>query len=198
MPLASSFIVWIIGLTSSAVAFRKASGFLKRSRLGWACVCVVVAILAGIISFSDMPGNQSLGKFEFVRGPAPVRLAPVGTGKGIYPGRVVWVHDPDATDWAGPGDGYWWQENHTNQVVVNKMMSDAVRALTGKNTVAAGWDKLFRYFNGFHGKGNVGYRPGEKIMIKVNFVGFVGWSWGGVDPNTYELVDKLDYMNTSP
>ena len=198
MPLASSFVVWLVGLASSAVALHKARGFLRRSRLGPACICVAVAVLAGVISFSDMPGNRSFGKFEFVLGPDPVPLTPAGTGKGINPGRVVWVHDPDATDWAGPGDGHWWQETHTNQAVVNKMMSNAVCALTGQDTVAASWDKLFRHFNGTHGKGSVDYRPGEKIMIKVNFVGFVGWSWGGVDPNTYELVDKLDYMNTSP
>ena len=198
VPLASSFIVWIVGLTSSAVALHKARGFIRQSRLGWACICIAGAVLAGVISFSDMPDSRTYGKFEFVRGANPIRLAPVGKGKGIHPGRAVWVHDPDATDWAGPGDGHWWQEDHTNQTVVNKMMSDAVCALTSQNTVAASWDKLFRYFNRIHGKGNVGYRAGEKIMIKVNFVGFVGWSWGGVDPNTYELVDKLDYMNTSP
>jgi len=196
MPLASSLFVWIVGLASSAVALRKARGFLRQSRLGLACICVTVAVLAGVISFSDITGNQSFGKFEFVRGPDPVPLTPVGTGKGIHPGRVVWVHDPDATNWAGPGDGHWWQESHTNQAVVNKMMSNAVCALTGQDAVTTAWDKLFLHFNGTHGKGSVGYRPGEKII--VNFVGFVGWSWGGVDPNTYELVDKLDYMNTSP
>ena len=198
MPLASSFVIWLVGLASSAVALRKARGLLRQSRLGWACICFAVAVLAGVISFSDMPENRSFGEFEFVRAVNPVRLAPVGTGKGIYPGRVVWAHDPDATDWDGPGNGHWWQENNTDQAVVNKMMSDAVCALTSQDTVAASWDKLFRYFNQNHGKGSTGYRPGEKILIKVNFVGFVGWSWGGVDPNTYELVDKMDYMNTSP
>lgn len=99
MPLASSFVVRIVGLASSAVALRKARGFLRQLRLGMACICVTVAVLAGVISFSDIPGNQSFGKFEFVRGPDHVPLTPVGTGKGICPGRVVWVHDPDATDW---------------------------------------------------------------------------------------------------
>jgi len=198
MPLASSFVVWIVGLASSAVALRKARGFWRQSRLGLACLCAAVAVLAGVISFSDMPGNRSFGEFAFVRGLDPIPLAPVGTGKGIHPGRVVWVHDPEATDWAGPGDGHWWQANHTDQAVVNKMMSDAVCALAGQDTVAAAWDKLFRHFNRTHGRDDAGYRPGEKIMVKVNFVGLVGWSWGGADPNTYELVDKQDYMNTSP
>ena len=28
---------------------------------------------------------------------------PLGVAKGIHPGRVVWVHDPEVTDWKGPG-----------------------------------------------------------------------------------------------
>ena len=30
------------------------------------------------------------------------------------------------------------------------------------------WDALFRYFNQAHGTGDVGYRSGEKIAIKIN------------------------------
>lgn len=198
MPIASSFVVWILGMTGSALVLRKAGGFLRRSRVGLACTCAFIATLAGIISFSDLPGNRLFGRSEFVRAADPIPLQPVGKGKGIHPGRVVWAHDPDATNWAGPGDGHWWQENHTNQTVVNRMMSDALCALTGQDTAAASWDKLFHHFNGVHGNGDRGYQSGEKIMIKVNFVGLVGGSWGGVDPNTYDLVDKQDYMNTSP
>ena len=34
---------------------------------------------------------------------------PLGVAKGIHPGRVVWAHDPEVTDWKGPGDGHWWE-----------------------------------------------------------------------------------------
>jgi len=122
---------------------------------------------------------------------------PIGVAQGIHPGRVVWVHEPDATDWAGPGDGHWWESNHTSQTVVNQMMSRAIRELTGQSNDAAAWDKLFRYINKKRGKGNVGYKAGEKIVIKVNFVGFI-WRHGGVNPENYNLESQRDYMNTSP
>lgn len=122
---------------------------------------------------------------------------PVGVAQGVHPGRVVWVHNPDTTDWKGPGDGHWWEANHTSYKEVEKMLSQALQKLTGESTDAAAWDKLFRYINEKRGKGNVGYKAGEKIAIKVNFVGFI-WTHGGVNPENYNLETWRDYMNTSP
>jgi len=142
-----------------------------------------------------------LGLAAWVAGRAPAAepepLNPIGEAKGVFPGRVVWVHDPDATDWKGPGDGHWWEANHTSQQRVSAMMSRALRELTGASTDAQAWDKLFRYFNKAHGKGNVGYQPGEKLAIKPNWVGFI-FREGNVNEETYTLVRRADYMNTSP
>jgi len=123
--------------------------------------------------------------------------APLGVAKGIYPGRVVWAHDPDATDWEGPGNGHLWQPEHTNQKVCDKMMSQTIRTLAGKNTDAAAWDAIFRYHNKARNKGDVGYKPGEKITIKVNFVGFIR-TIKSVNRENYNLEQGIDYMNTSP
>ena len=127
----------------------------------------------------------------------PERLQPVGEAKGVHPGRVVWVHDPRATAWKGPGDGRWYEANHTRQDRVVAMMVRAVGELTGESTVAKAWDRLFRYTNQARGKGNVGYKPGEKIVIKPNWVGMI-WREGAVDPNSYTLTKRQDYMNTAP
>src|ERR1035437_11171965 len=35
---------------------------------------------------------------------------PLGVAKGIHPGRVVWVHDPEVTDWKGRS------EEHTSEL----------------------------------------------------------------------------------
>jgi hypothetical protein len=79
------------------------------------------------------------------------------------------------------------------------MMRRAILALAGETVISRAWDKFFRYFNQSHGKGDLGYRAGEKITIKVNFVGCIGvWGGDGVDPSTYDLVRRMDYMNTSP
>jgi len=128
---------------------------------------------------------------------APQPNAPIGVARGIHPGRVVWVHDPAATNWNGPGDGHWWQSGHTDQAVVDRMMSRAICELTGEARDAAAWDRLLRHFNRARGKEEVGYRPGQKITVKVNFVGFI-WRWDAVDPESYALATRADYMNTSP
>jgi hypothetical protein len=126
----------------------------------------------------------------------PLPNLPIGLAQGLHPGRVVWVHDPKATDWAGPRQGHWWEAGHTNQAVVDSMMSGAIQQLGGTASDAKAWDALIKHFNQTHGNGNVGYRKGEKVTIKVNLVGcIVG---GGVDPKSYDLVRGLDYMNASP
>ena len=131
------------------------------------------------------------------RAAAPEPNRPIGEAKGIHPGRVVWAHDPQVTDWQGPGNGHWYEDNHTRQDRVNEMVSRSLRELTGATTDAQAWDKLFRHLNRARGKGDVGYRAGEKVLLKPNFVGMI-WREGAVDPETYTLIKRQDYMNTSP
>jgi hypothetical protein len=126
---------------------------------------------------------------------APLR--PIGRAKGIHPGRVVWVHDPQVLDWKGPGHGHWYEGNHTKQNRVDAMLSRAVGELTGESTVVKAWDKLFRHLNKTRGKGDVGYATGEKVVIKPNWVGMI-WREGAVDPERYTLINRQDYMNTAP
>jgi hypothetical protein len=92
---------------------------------------------------------------------------PIGAGKGIYPGRVVWVRDPNATSWDG-ATGHWWDDAHTDQKVVHGMTSRLLQNLTGRKNDRQAWDALFRSFNDTHQQGSSGYRPGERIAIKVN------------------------------
>jgi uncharacterized protein (DUF362 family) len=146
-----------------------------------------------VASFFGLGGGLSVPS----RAAVPEPLKPIGEAKGVHPGRVVWVHDPQATDWKGPGDGHWWEAAHTRQERVSGMMSRALLSLTGEATEAAAWDKLFRHLNQARGKGNAGYKPGEKIAMKVNFVGFIA-SGRTVNPATYDLQQAADYMNTSP
>ncbi|MCP4655620.1 MAG: DUF362 domain-containing protein [bacterium] len=191
-PLASGFVIWLTGLLGSVAAFAKAKRLLRESRRAPAGVFLVVATAAAVVSLVSLP-----------RGPAladdPQPLVPIGEARGIHPGRVVWVHDPAATDWEGPGRGHWWESRHTNQRAVARMMGRAIVALTGEPTSATAWDRLFRHFNDTHGRGDRGYQPGEKIVVKVNLVGAIFHpNWGGVNPDTYDLVNKVDYMNTSP
>jgi gluconolactonase len=189
-PLASGFVAWLVGLGASAVAFRKARLNFVRRHYVVGLVCVAVSIGALWIAVS------ATGEKLVLAEPQPAN-EPIGVAGGIYPGRVVWIHDPEATDWEGPGDGHWWESNHTSQARINQMMSRAIRELTGTASDTDAWDKLFRHFNKTKGRGNAAYKPGEKIFIKVNFVGFIR-TVRSVNPENYDLVQGIDYMNTSP
>lgn len=124
-------------------------------------------------------------------------LQPVGQGRGIHPGRVVWTHDPAVTDWQGPDSGHWWQGDCVRQERVDAMLARAVCELTGTSTVKQAWDKLFRHLNQARGKGDMGYTAGEKVAIKPNWVGLI-YREGHVQAESCTFLRRHDYMNTAP
>ncbi|NIQ10482.1 MAG: DUF362 domain-containing protein, partial [Phycisphaerae bacterium] len=189
-PLASGFIIWLFGLGVSTAAFRKARTSFSRSRYLIGILCLVVSIGCVCVSLTLTAEKEAVAA-----DPHPVN-EPVGIAGGIHPGRVVWVHDPNATEWEGPGTGeYWWQDEHTDQNVVDSMMQQAVCAVAGETDLCEAWDRIFRHFNQQQGRGDVGYRRGEDIMIKVNFVDMIALS-----NNRYSLIDDHtpDYAICSP
>jgi len=191
-PWASGFVIWITGAIGSITAIRKAKRSFAQSR--YVLCLILVAASVGSVWLA-----QSITTGKVILADEPIANAPIGVAKGIHPGRVVWVHDPNATDWDGPGDGHWWESEHTNQAVVDQMMSRAIQALTGDVTSAAAWDKLFKHFNKTHGRGDVGYKSGEKIVVKVNYVGCIRiWNRREVTSLEDYNLRSSDYMNTSP
>ncbi len=190
-PLASGFVAWFLGLGAWAVAFRKAKVSFARRRYVIGLVCLAVSVGALWLAVSIGSDERAFAEPHTVN-------EPMGVGQGIYPGRVVWVHDPEATDWDGPGDGHPWESSHTSLPRVSKMISRSIQELTGADSDAGAWEKLFKHFNKKRGKGGSGYKKGEKIVIKVNFVGFIWIHRGGVNPENYNMGSTIDYMNTSP
>jgi hypothetical protein len=75
---------------------------------------------------------------------------------------VIWAHNTDLTDWAGPNSGQKWYE-HVNQTEANRMLAWALEGYTNARTPAAAWNAIFRSFNG-----GTAYSPGQKIFIKIN------------------------------
>ena len=190
MPLASGFIIWLAGLFGSGLLLYRGKVLLrKRSRVA-ACICLLLGVIVGAAFLLGQPGERALAEQQ-------VANDPIGEAKGVHPGRVVWVHDASATDWPGPGDGHWWEPAHTDYTVVEEMVSLALRRLSGQNNESVAWDALVHYFNIRNTRGDVGYTSGEKITIKVNYVGCHATS-GGVDPVSYDLTSRRDYPNTSP
>ena len=92
---------------------------------------------------------------------------PIGTGQGICPGRVVWVHSPGVAKWDGK-TGLWVEDRWNDQARADAMIPEAVMQLTGKSTARKAWQALFKHFNQKHGRGNRGYKKGETIAIKLN------------------------------
>jgi len=96
----------------------------------------------------------------------PIPNEPIGTPKGVNPGRVVWVWNPDATE--TKLSGYWWMKQNNNQLVIDQMVSDGIKNLAGAETEEESWEILFKHFNLVNGNGEKDYQPGEKISIKIN------------------------------
>lgn len=110
----------------------------------------------------------SLSAAGFV--PSEPANSPIGTAIGAKPGRVAWAHDPAATTWDGvTGEGTgWWLDSNTHPEVVAKMLSGVIRSVGGADDTRAAWENMFRDLNKRRGRGAVGYKPGEKIAVKLN------------------------------
>ncbi len=111
--------------------------------------------------------------------------SPIGTGKGIYPGRVTWTRDTEATLWDGK-NGKWWDEGMIDQKRLDTMFSESLCALTESATSGESWEKIFHYFNLNHNKGDKGYSKGETIAVKINL------------NNTYDADDADNDIDQSP
>ncbi|MHC4425947.1 MAG: DUF362 domain-containing protein [Planctomycetota bacterium] len=161
-PLASGFVVWLLGLAGSLSAFRKARRCHAQTRYLLCAVFIAAGVGSVWLALSTAEDEVVLAAYQTPN-------APVGIAQGVCPGRVVWIHDSNATDWDGYNSPeHWYESEHTDQAVVDKMVSRAIRGLAGESSDAAAWDAIFRYFNRSRGKGDIGYTAGEKIAMKIN------------------------------
>ncbi len=192
-PIAFSFVVWATGLFGSTLFFKKAKKYFVQSRYFLFSVASIISVVLFLIPI--MQDTQPVNAVYLTTLEEP--NTPMGEGKGIFPGRVVWVHDPDATDenCVNTYNDYWYLDDNTNQDVVSQMLSDGLQEMTGTTSDAAAWDAIFHYYNSTHGRGDVGYTTGEKIVIKINLNG-EGNSNPDANVNTspqlcYVILDQL-------
>ena len=124
-------------------------------------VCIILFSIVGIV-FADtyLSNDSSLEPWD------PIPKDPIGTPRGVNPGRVVWVWNPDATE--SDPCSYWWKKENNDQQVTDTMFSTGMQGLTGEDSDYTAWDILFKHFNEMHGYGDIGYQSGEKIAIKIN------------------------------
>jgi hypothetical protein len=166
ITVASSYILfWIILWSALFHGFGLWVKRAKHKTSAYAPVILVSLFLIFSVStnvFADVKEdkNRSFDNWE------PIPNQPIGIPQGANPGRVVWVWDPNAIE-SNP-KGYWWQKANNNQVVIEEMFSEGLKALAGVEDDVDAWDTLFTHFNNMNGYGDIGYQPGEKIAIKLN------------------------------
>jgi len=143
-PLASGFVLYVLGLLSSFAVYKKYRLLVRRMgrRAAVACLCVAVGVFAALLSVR-------VGNVLGISDPVHTH-SPIGTGSPT----VVSVYDEDATSWSG--ESYYW--NYVDQDVVNAMLSQAVTALTGTSTTNEAWQDILP-----------DYTSGKTIALKVNF-----------------------------
>ncbi len=181
MPIATTFIGSLIIYLLAVVTWFKT----QKKKIATMALFALVGLGGSVLIDSD-----SFTLNSSVQLPTIVHQAnqPIGKGIGIFPGRVVWVHNPRATnencvatDTASP----WFAPENNNQSVIDSMVSSAIRVLTGASTDSLAWVEIFKFHNARRGKGAVPYSPNEKIFIKINIVS----SWEG-NYNTNDLSKK--------
>lgn len=167
-PIAASFVLWVaqIGFIAGGIVFirKKATSFYTILALS-----VVLIVAAGTISMEFLFATpQETIKWDI---PVPVFKEPldinqpIGVGKGIFPGRVSWAHNPAAVVWNGTGN--WYDDNSVNQEILDGMLTNTIISVGGGSTSKVAWNNIFKDFNKRKQKES-GYLPGEKIAIKIN------------------------------
>ncbi len=179
-PIAASFVVWLTGLAGSTLIIQRARHLLQRQRYIVGAICFTAAALLVFITLNITPNTaKSAGTFV----PTEPANSPMGIGRGIYPGRVVWVYDSLLCD-QGETSGWWWEDERTNPKIAQQMMTDALLNLTGLDDPVASWEAIFRNFNQtHHNQQDVGYQAGDKIAIKVNNIFSRSYEWTNSQDN---------------
>ena len=165
-PIASGFVLWVVGLTTSVALFHHTRQKLHQARYVVAALSLAAAIAAVGITFVNTPTTPAVAQDDPLFVPADGPNQPMGEPRGIHPGRVVWVRDPEATRW--DGTGYWWTDDNTDGAIVGSMVSRSLRTLASETSDQAAWDALFHHYNRERGRGDTGYQTGERIAIKLN------------------------------
>ena len=168
-PVMTGFIVWLISVSGSITAFRFARKNIKNRKYIVATSLVAVALAFGIFGLFEQH-KKAMAAGNYVDNDYFVPNQPMGKGQGIHPGRVVWIHNPDATNenCTNTKDDPFYSSQNTDQAVVDDMVSQSVLKVTGEANVSDAWDAIFKYFNNKKGRGARTFQAGEKIFIKIN------------------------------
>jgi hypothetical protein len=194
-PFMSGFVTYLLAVAGLTAVSRRTARKIVNVRFG-----ATFLLMAGVVvAMAIIPNNNTDTAFQTTEtrtGPEDGPNQPIGTARGIFPGRVVWVYNPEATnakfEHNDPvnGSNFANPENN-NGAVIGKMFRDGILKLTGKKTIARAWDAMFILHNQKKLNKKTGYTRGEKIFIKIN-QGQAGWTLSKADKeNGYALPKTL-------
>ena len=173
VPFMSAFIIFLSSLGTTVFSLKKFRQNFAKAKYLSGSVFLLVAILSfSLYLFHDSKKSVARTTIELDwTFPVPSN-DPVGEAKGLFPGRVVWVHDQDATnenyDPASAGNDWWYSHNNADQDIIKKMLSSAIVQYACNNDISEAWEAIFKSYNSSHGRGEKGYTAGEKIVVKIN------------------------------
>jgi hypothetical protein len=160
-PMMSGLVIYLLSLWGTVAAFRQTKQYIVRSRYMLTGVFIAATFLlsALFISQNKIP--------VFANEKVATANIPVGMGRGIFPGRVVWTFDPEVAKFDGK-TGNWWDEANTLQTETDKMLKESLQVLTAKENELKAWEALFMHFNLTKKSQPSGYTASQKIAIKIN------------------------------
>jgi autotransporter-associated beta strand protein len=160
-PFAFSGLAYILSLVGLPIAFRKGRRFLYQHRYAAAGVCLALGLIfTGVVKdlIEFKVRSEDTGTFT----PSDTPNTPVGTARGINPGRVAWAYDLTACNWNGSAN-YWHSSANNDQAKITALMNKTICSVAGQPAISNAWDVLFKHKNG-----GTPYMHGEKIAIKLN------------------------------
>ena len=169
-PIMSGFVMYLLGLGGSVLFFKKTYLKFKQAKYGAALLALLCFLIFAII-FNIQDARSLYSKNYYITDLPDAPNSPMGIGRGIFPGRVVWEWNAVATNKNCKNtdiNNCCIHPANNNQDTISKMAANCIKKLSDKKTVKEGWDGLFKNFNQRKTGKSTGYTTGQTIFIKVN------------------------------
>lgn len=126
-PMMSAFVTYLLSFTVTWWSGRKLYNAIRQRKVvvgifSFMCLCLF-GTMTLVENSTDLLAQAILPVTE-------PRMAwgknnPVGTPRGIYPGRVTWAHAPGAATWE-KGTGFWYEDRWNNQEDADWLINQSI------------------------------------------------------------------------
>ncbi len=113
-PVMSGFAIWILSISGAAFAFKNAKHKFIQTKYLAAGFFLILGIGAISIFMANSAKDSVAANSESLEIWYKPNV-PLGEAKGMFPGRVVWGHNPKIASWDGK-TGFWWEDRLTTRM----------------------------------------------------------------------------------